>query len=99
MTTGSSTSCASGSWSWTRGSWSAISSMPCTAGGASVRAQFILSELWVALRRNLSMSISVALVTMVSVLFLGLGVLAQRQVDTMKDYWYDRVQVSIFLCT
>ena len=64
-----------------------------------MRLQFILSELWVALRRNLSMSISVALVTMVSVLFLGLGVLAQRQVDTMKDYWYDRVQVSIFLCT
>jgi cell division transport system permease protein len=64
-----------------------------------MRLQFILSEIWVALRRNLSMSISVALVTMVSVLFLGLGVLAQRQVDTMKDYWYDRVQVSIFLCT
>ena len=36
---------------------------------------------------------------MVSVLFLGLDVLSQRQVDTMKDYWYDRVQVSIFLCT
>ena len=64
-----------------------------------MRVQFILSELGVALRRNLSMSISVTLVTMVSVLFLGLGVLAQRQVDTMKDYWYDRVQVSIFLCT
>jgi cell division transport system permease protein len=64
-----------------------------------VRLQFILSEIWVALRRNLSMAISVALVTMVSVLFLGLGILAQRQVDAMKDYWYDRVQVSIFLCT
>jgi cell division transport system permease protein len=64
-----------------------------------MRLQFIVSEIWVALRRNLSMSISVALVTMVAVLFLGLGVLAQRQVDTMKDYWYDRVQVSIFLCT
>jgi cell division transport system permease protein len=64
-----------------------------------MRLQFIFSEIWVALRRNLSMLISVALVTMVSVLFLGLGVLAQRQVDTMKDYWYDRVQVSIFLCT
>ncbi|HEY5248475.1 MAG TPA: permease-like cell division protein FtsX [Dermatophilaceae bacterium] len=64
-----------------------------------MRLQFILSEIWVALRRNLSMAISVALVTMVSVLFLGLAVLAQRQVDTMKDYWYDRVQVSIFLCT
>ena len=64
-----------------------------------MRVQFILSEIWVGLRRNLSMSISVALVTMVSVMFLGLGILAQRQVDTMKDYWYDRVQVSIFLCT
>jgi cell division transport system permease protein len=68
-------------------------------GSASMRVQFIIGEIWVGLRRNLSMSISVALVTMVSVLFLGLGVLAQRQVDTMKDYWYDRVQVSIFLCT
>ena len=64
-----------------------------------MRLQFILSEIWIGLRRNLSMAISVALVTMVSVLFLGLGVLTQRQVDTMKDYWYDRVQVSIFLCT
>jgi len=64
-----------------------------------MRLQFILSEIWIGLRRNLSMAISVALVTMVSVLFLGLGVLAQRQVDTMKDYWYDRIQVSIFLCT
>jgi len=64
-----------------------------------MRPQFILSEIWIALRRNMSMSISVALVTMVSVLFLGLGVLAQRQVDATKDYWYDRVQVSIFLCT
>lgn len=64
-----------------------------------MRLQFILGEIWIALRRNLSMSISVALVTMVSVLFLGSGLLAQRQVDAMKDYWYDRVQVSIFLCT
>jgi cell division transport system permease protein len=64
-----------------------------------MRLQFILSEIWIGLRRNLSMAISVALVTMVSVLFLGLGVLTQLQVDTMKDYWYDRVQVSIFLCT
>ncbi|MEP7370259.1 MAG: permease-like cell division protein FtsX [Dermatophilaceae bacterium] len=64
-----------------------------------MRLQFILSEMGNGLRRNMSMAISVALVTMVSVLFLGLGVLTQRQVDTMKDYWYDRVQVSIFLCT
>jgi len=64
-----------------------------------MRLQFILSEIWIGLRRNLSMAISVALVTMVSVLFLGLGWLAQTQVDQMKGYWYDRIQVSIFLCT
>jgi cell division transport system permease protein len=64
-----------------------------------MRLQFTLNEIWIDLRRNRSMAISVVLVTMVSVLFLGLGVLAQRQVDVMKGYWYDRVQVSIFLCT
>jgi cell division transport system permease protein len=64
-----------------------------------MRLQFILSEIWIDLRRNRSMAISVALVTMVSVLFLGIGLLDQRQVDALKGYWYDRVQVSIFLCT
>ena len=63
-----------------------------------MRLTFILGEIWTGLRRNLSMAISVMLVTMVSVFFLGFGVLAQRQVDTMKGYWYDRIQVSIFLC-
>ena len=64
-----------------------------------MRLQFILSEIGIGLRRNLSMAISVVLVTMVSMYLLGLGLLAQRQADTFKGYWYDRVQVTIFLCT
>lgn len=64
-----------------------------------MRLQFILSEIWIGLRRNLSMAISVVLVTMVSMYLLGLGLLAQRQADTFKGFWYDRVQVTIFLCT
>lgn len=63
-----------------------------------MRFQFILDEILIGLRRNLAMAISVVLVTVVSLFLVGLGFLAQRQVDTMKDYWYDRVQVSIFLC-
>jgi cell division transport system permease protein len=63
-----------------------------------VRLQFILEEIGVGLRRNIAMAVSVVLVTLVSLFLLGLGFLAQKQVDTMKDYWYDRVQVSIFLC-
>jgi len=63
-----------------------------------MRLQFMLSEIWIGLRRNASIAISVMLVTMVSIYLLGLGLLAQRQIDTIKGYWYDRVQVSIFMC-
>ena len=63
-----------------------------------MRLQFILDEIAVALRRNAAMAVSVVLVTLVSLFLLGLGFLAQRQVQVMKTYWYDRVQVSIFLC-
>jgi cell division transport system permease protein len=63
-----------------------------------VRFQFILSEIKIGLRRNVTMTVSVILVTTVSLLLLGVGVLAQKQVSAMKGYWYDRVQVSIFLC-
>ncbi len=63
-----------------------------------MRLQFMLSEIWIGLRRNLSIAVSVMLVTTVSLYLLGLGLLAQREVDTLKGYWYDRIQVSIFLC-
>jgi cell division transport system permease protein len=63
-----------------------------------MRLQFILDEIMVGLRRNVAMAVSVVLVTVVSLFLVGMGFLAQRQVGTMKDYWFDRVQVSIFLC-
>ena len=64
-----------------------------------MRAGFLLGEVGNGLRRNGAMFVSVVLVTMVSLFFLGIGLLAQQQVNTAKGYWYDRVQVSIFLCT
>jgi cell division transport system permease protein len=63
-----------------------------------MRLQFMLSEIAIGLRRNLSIAVSVMLVTMVSVYLMGIGFLAQGQVDTLKGYWYDRIQVSIFMC-
>ncbi len=45
------------------------------------------------------MAISIMLVATVSLFFFGLGLLAQRQVEAAKGYWYDKVEVSIFLCT
>lgn len=59
----------------------------------------VFADAWQGLRRNKSIAISVVLVTMISMYLLGVGILAQRQVQTMKGYWYDRVQVSIYLCT
>ena len=64
-----------------------------------MQPRFLMSEVGSGLRRNVSMAVSVVLVTMVSMFLLGLGLLAQRQADTMKGYWYDRIQVSIYLCT
>jgi cell division transport system permease protein len=63
-----------------------------------MRLQFILSETLAGLRRNVSMVISVVLVALATITLVGLGWLAQRQVDASKDYWYDKVEVSIFLC-
>ncbi|WP_028048939.1 permease-like cell division protein FtsX [Cellulomonas sp. URHD0024] len=63
-----------------------------------MRLQFILSEIGQGLRRNLSMTISVILVTFVSLTFVGSAALLQIQIGKMKDDWYDKVEVSVFLC-
>lgn len=63
-----------------------------------MRPGFVLREAATGLRRNLSMAVSVTLVTMVALLFLGIGLLSYQQVQTMKGYWYDKIQVSVVLC-
>lgn len=64
-----------------------------------MRPAFLLAEVGTGLRRSASMATAIIVVTMVSLFFLGLGLLAGRQVEAAKGYWYDRVEVSIFLCT
>lgn len=64
-----------------------------------MRVRFILNEVWIGLRRNVPMAVSVIIVTFVSLTFVGGAMLLQTQISTVKDYWYDRVQVSIFLCS
>jgi cell division transport system permease protein len=63
-----------------------------------MRVGFVANEVGIGLWRNLSMTVSVVIVTAVSLTFFGAGLLFQRQVDLLKDYWYDRVQLSMFLC-
>ncbi|MGW7352466.1 permease-like cell division protein FtsX [Streptomyces sp. Z26] len=63
-----------------------------------MRAQFVLSEIGVGLRRNLTMTFAVIVSVALSLALLGGSLLARDQVSTMKGYWYDKVQVSIYLC-
>ena len=55
-----------------------------------MRLQFILGEIGIGLRRNVAMAVSVVLVTLVSLFLLGLGFLAQKQVETMKEKRLER---------
>ena len=64
-----------------------------------MRLGLILSEAFTGLRRNASMVISVVLVTFVSLTFVGAAILMQMQIATMKDFWVDRAQVAIYMCT
>ncbi len=63
-----------------------------------MRLQFILSEIGIGLRRNLSMAVSVVLVTFVSLSFVGAAALLQMQITKMKDDWYGKVEVAVYLC-
>ncbi len=63
-----------------------------------MRPQFILSEMFTGLRRNLSMTVSLILVTMVSFTFLGLGLMSSQQSSAIKSFWYGKVEVWISLC-
>ena len=63
-----------------------------------MRARFVFSEVWNGLRRNLTMTIAVIITVGVSLALFGVSLLVRAQVDTMKDFWYDKVEVSIFLC-
>ncbi|RJK95446.1 permease-like cell division protein FtsX [Vallicoccus soli] len=63
-----------------------------------MRAQFVASEIGIGLRRNLAMTIAVVVTTAVSLTFVAAAVLLNAQVQETKDYWYDRVEVSVFLC-
>ena len=63
-----------------------------------MRARFLLSEVRIGLRRNLTMTFAVIVTTAISLSLLGVGLLSNSQVNAMKDYWYDKIEVSVYLC-
>jgi cell division transport system permease protein len=64
-----------------------------------MRAQFVFSEVWIGLRRNLTMTVALVVVVAISLSLLGTGLLFVKQVDNTRSFWQSRVQLSVYLCT
>ncbi len=60
---------------------------------------YVFSELRNGLRRNLSMTIAVIVTMFVSLTLVGLGLLLNTQADKAEEFWGDRLQITVFLCT
>ncbi|GIH74565.1 permease-like cell division protein FtsX [Planobispora longispora] len=63
-----------------------------------MRANFIFSEVWIGLRRNLTMTIAVIVTVAIGMALLGIGLMVNSQVSKMRGFWSDKVEVSAFLC-
>jgi cell division transport system permease protein len=62
-----------------------------------MRVNFVLSEVATGLRRNLTMTVAMILTTAISLGLMGTGILIAGMISHMKEIYYDKVQVSIFL--
>jgi cell division transport system permease protein len=62
-----------------------------------MRVNFVLSEVATGLRRNLTMTVAMILTTAISLGLMGTGLLIASMIGEMKEIYYDKVQVSIFL--
>jgi cell division transport system permease protein len=62
-----------------------------------MRVNFVLSEVATGLRRNLTMTVAMILTTAISLGLMGTGLLIATMISDMKEIYYDKVQVSIFL--
>jgi cell division transport system permease protein len=64
-----------------------------------MRSAFVFQEIWIGLRRNLTMTIALIVVVAISLSLLGTGLLFVKQVDNTRQFWQSRVQLSVYLCT
>lgn len=63
-----------------------------------MRFSFVRREVGNGIRRNFTMTVALIVSVAVSLALVGTALLMRAQVDRMKGYWYDKIEVSIFLC-
>jgi cell division transport system permease protein len=64
-----------------------------------MRLRFVISELAISLRRNLLMLFAVVVITAFSLAFFGAALLLRSQVHLSQSYWFERLQVAVYMCT
>ena len=63
-----------------------------------MRSNFVFQEIWVGLRRNLTMTMALIVVVAISLSLLSTGLLFVKQVDRTRTYWQSQVEISVYLC-
>jgi cell division transport system permease protein len=63
-----------------------------------MRSNFVWQEIWVGLRRNLTMTVALVVVVAISLSLLGTGLLFVKQVNATRTYWQSKVEISVYLC-
>ncbi len=59
----------------------------------------VLSEFGTGIRRNVSMTVSLIVTLVVSLSLVGVGLLLQTQIERTEQYWGDRLQIEVQLCS
>jgi len=62
-----------------------------------MRAKYVLSEVFLGLWRNVTMTIAMIITMAVSLSMLGASLLLYWKVQDMQNYFYTRVEMSVFL--
>src|SRR6266487_498515 len=63
-----------------------------------MRGQFVFGEVWIGLRRNVTMTVALVVVVAISLSLLGTGLLFVKQVNHTRALWQSKVELSIYLC-
>jgi cell division transport system permease protein len=62
-----------------------------------VRWNFVFTEMWQGLRRNLTMTVATILTITIALFGLGAGWLFHAQINRTHDYWFGKIEISVYL--
>lgn len=62
-----------------------------------MRWNFIFTEMWQGLRRNLTMTVATILTITIALFGLGAAWLFHEQINRTHDFWFGKIEISVFL--